>query len=177
MILAEERSIFIMQTWQIIVLVVIGVLAALLIGLSIYGKKLQKKSEASQEQLKAGAQVFSILVIDKKRMRLTDAGFPQVVIDQTPKYLRKAKVPVVKAKIGPKVASLMCDEKIFDLIPVKKEVKAVMNGIYIIDVKGMRGGLDNKPVKKKFFARMKDKLEKKVKENETSSKKTSKKAQ
>jgi len=69
---------------------------------------------------------------------------------------------VVKAKIGPKVASLMCEEKIFDLIPVKKEVKAVMNGIYIIDVKGMRGGLDTKPEKKKFFARLKDKAQKAV---------------
>ena len=97
---------------------------------------------------------------DKKRMKLTEAGFPQIVVDQTPKYLRRAKVPVVKAKIGPKVASLMCEEKIFDLIPVKKEVKAVMNGIYIIDVKGMRGGLDTKPEKKKFFARLKDKAQK-----------------
>jgi membrane-associated protease RseP (regulator of RpoE activity) len=150
-----------MQTWQIVVLVVIAVLVAGVIALSIYGKKLQKKSEASQAELKAGAQTFSILVIDKKRMKLSEAGFPQIVLDQTPKYLRRAKVPVVKAKIGPKVASLMCDEKIFDLIPIKKEVKAVMNGIYIIDVKGMRGGLDAKPAKKNFFARIKDKVTKK----------------
>ena len=121
---------------------------------------MQKKSEAAQIEMQAGAQAYSILVIDKKRMKLKDAGFPQIVLDQTPKYLRRAKVPVVKAKIGPKVASLMCEEKIFDLIPVKKEVKAVMNGIYIIDVKGMRGGLDAKPEKKKFFARLKDKAQK-----------------
>jgi len=121
---------------------------------------LQAKSEASQAELRAGAQTISILVIDKKRMKLKEAGFPQIVLDQTPKYLRRAKVPVVKAKIGPKVASLMCEEKIFDLIPVKKEVKAVMNGIYIIDVKGMRGGLDTKQEKKKFFARLKDKAQK-----------------
>ena len=36
----------------------------------------------------------------------------------------------------------------------------MMNGIYIIDVKGMRGGLDTKPEKKKFFARLKDKAQK-----------------
>ena len=149
-----------MQTWLIVTLIVLAVLIGGLIALSIYGKKLQAKSEASQAELRAGAQTFSILVIDKKRMKLSEAGFPQVVLDQTPKYLRRAKVPVVKAKIGPKVASLMCEEKIFDLIPVKKEVKAVMNGIYIIDVKGMRGGLDTKPEKKKFFARLKDKAQK-----------------
>jgi len=151
-----------MQTWLIVTLIVLAVLIGGLIALSIYGKKLQAKSEASQAELRAGAQTISILVIDKKRMKLSEAGFPQVVLDQTPKYLRRAKVPVVKAKIGPKVASLMCEEKIFDLIPVKKEVKAVMNGIYIIDVKGMRGGLDTKPEKKKFFARLKDKAQKAV---------------
>ena len=148
-----------MQTWLIVTLIVLAVLIGGLIALSIYGKKLQAKSEASQAELRAGAQTISILVIDKKRMKLPEAGFPQIVVDQTPKYLRRAKVPVVKAKIGPKVASLMCEEKIFDLIPVKKEVKAVMNGIYIIDVKGMRGGLDTKPEKKKFFARLKDKAQ------------------
>ena len=149
-----------MDTWLIVTLIVVAVLIGGMIALSIYGKKLQAKSEASQAELRAGAQTISILVIDKKRMKLSEAGFPQIVLDQTPKYLRRAKVPVVKAKIGPKVASLMCEEKIFDLIPVKKEVKAVMNGIYIIDVKGMRGGLDAKPEKKKFFARLKDKAQK-----------------
>lgn len=124
-------------------------------------KKASKRSEASQEEIKANSQTFSILVIDKKRMKLKEAGFPQIVLDQTPKYLRRAKVPVVKAKIGPKVATLMCEEKIFDLIPVKKEVKAVISGIYIIGVKGLRGGLEQKPEKKKFFQRMKDKVMKK----------------
>lgn len=151
-----------MEVWQIILLVVFVVLAAGAIALSIYGRKLQKKSDASQAELRAGAQTYSILVIDKKRMKLKEAGFPQIVIDQTPKYLRGAKVPVVKAKIGPKITSLMCDEKVFDLIPVKKEVKAVMNGIYIIDVKGARGGLDQKPEKKNIFKKLKDKVTKKA---------------
>ena len=161
-----------MDTWLIVTLIVVAVLIGGLIALSIYGKKLQAKSEASQAELRAGAQTISILVIDKKRMKLSEAGFPQIVLDQTPKYLRRAKVPVVKAKIGPKVASLMCEEKIFDLIPVKKEVKAVMNGIYIIDVKGMRGGLDAKPEKKKFFARLRDKAQKSVDKMEKEKKKS-----
>lgn len=152
-----------MSTWQIVLLVVLLVLIALFVGLIIYGRKMQKKQEASQADIRAGAQTFSILVIDKKRMKITEAGFPQIVIDQTPKYLRRAKVPVIKAKIGPKVATLMCDEKIFDIIPVKKEVKAIINGIYVIDVKGLRGGLEQRPEKKKFFARMKDKVSKKNK--------------
>lgn len=143
----------------IILVVVIGAL----IFLMIYGRKLQKKSEDSQAQMKAGAQTVSILVIDKKRMKLKEANLPKLVLDQTPRYLRGSKVPIVKAKIGPKIMTLMCDEKIFDLIPVKKEVKAVMNGIYIMDVKGLRSNLDAKPVKQKFFQRMKNNLIKKTK--------------
>lgn len=161
-----------MPPWAIVVLIITAILLIAFIALVIYANKMQKKSEASQEQIRANAQTFSILVIDKKRMKLKEAGFPQLVVDQTPKALRGAKVPVVKAKIGPKVANLMCDEKIFDLIPVKKEVKAVMNGIYIIDVKGLRGGLEQKPVKQSWTKRMKAKLLRKKDELEAETKDT-----
>lgn len=166
-----------MPTWAKVVLIILAVLVVLFIALAIYANKLQKKSDASQEQIRAGAQTYSILVIDKKRMKLKEAGFPQLVIDQTPKPLRGAKVPVVKAKIGPKVTNLMCDEKIFDLIPVKKEVKAVMNGIYIIDVKGLRGGLEQKQAKQGFWKRTRAKLQRKLDETkqESASAKTKKK--
>ena len=140
-----------MKPWLIVVLVIAVVLLAALIGLYIYGTKMQKKSEAAQAEMWAGAQTYSILVIDKKMMKMKEAGFPKLLLDQTPKYMRNSKVPVVKAKIGPKVTNLMCDPKVFDLIPVKKEVKAVMNGIYIMDVKGLRGALDAKPARQGFF--------------------------
>lgn len=147
-----------MPTWSIVLLIIIGVLLVAFIALAIYGNKMQKKSEAAQADMRAGAQTYSILVIDKKMMKLKDAGFPKIVLDQTPKYLRGSKVPVVKAKIGPKVTTLMCDAKVFDLIPVKKEVKAVMNGIYIIDVKGLRTGLEQKKEKEGFFKRIKNSI-------------------
>lgn len=145
-----------MSTITTVLLVIVVFLAAALIALYFLGKKAEKKQAAQQEQLDAAAQSVSMLVIDKKRMKLKEAGFPAVVIENTPKYLRRAKVAVVKAKIGPKVMTLMCDEKVFPLIPVKKEVKAVVSGIYITSVKGIRGSLET-PVKKKkgLFARFK----------------------
>ena len=152
-----------MAPWQIVLLVVAIIIVAALVALYIFGSKMQKKSDAAQANMMAGAQTYSILVIDKKKMKLKDAGFPKIVLDQTPKYLRGSKVPVVKAKIGPKVVTLMCDVKIFDLIPIKKEVKAVMNGIYIIDVKGLRSSLDSKPEKQGFFERLKAKKADKAK--------------
>ena len=149
-----------METWMIVTLVIVLVVTAALIALYIFGSKMQKKQEKAQADMQVGAQTYSILVIDKKKMKLKEAGFPAVVLEQTPKYLRNSKVPVVKAKIGPKVMSLMCEPKVYDLIPVKKEVKAVMNGIYIIDVKGARGGLAEKPAKLTFMQKVKAKLAK-----------------
>ena len=101
--------------------------------------------------------ILAILIIDKGRVRLRDAGFPPIVVENTPKYLRRSKVPVVKAKVGPKVMTLMCDAQIYPIIPVKKEVKATISGIYITGVKGLRGPLDTPEKKKGFFARLRNK--------------------
>ena len=145
-------------------LIMFGIVAvALAIGCVILyrkGKQMQEKTEAAQEQMRAASQVQSMLIIDKKMMKMKDAGFPKMVLDQTPKLYRNRKVPVVKAKIGPKIFSMMCDEKIFEQIPVKKEVKAVISGIYIMEVKGFRGTVETTPKKKGFFARLKEKAEK-----------------
>ena len=120
-------------------------------------KKAQKKQAEQEEMIAAAAQQVNILVIDKGKMKLKDAGFPSVVLENTPKYLRRSKVPVVKAKVGPKIMTLMCDASIYDLIPVKKEVKATVSGIYITAVKGVRGSLETPPKKKGFWARLRNK--------------------
>ena len=131
-----------------IVLIVLAVVLVLFIVLIIVGRKMQKKQEASQADIEAASQILSMLVIDKKRMKIKDSGLPQMVIDQTPKLMRGSKLPIVKAKIGPQIMSLVCDEKIFDKVPVKKEVKASVSGIYILDVKGLRGNKQAEPPKK-----------------------------
>ena len=76
-----------------------------------------------------------------------------MVIYQAPKLMRRTKLPIVKAKIGPKISILIADEKIFELIPVKKEVKADVSGLYIVGVRGIRGHLETPPQKKKGFFR------------------------
>lgn len=144
-----------MSTTTIVLLSILAVLIIGVIVLYFLGKKAQKKQEAQEEQMKAVAQTISMLIIDKKRMKLKEAGLPAAVMENTPKYLRGAKLPIVKAKVGPKVMTLMCDEKIFPLVPIKKEVKATVSGLYITDVKGVRGPLEAPTKKKGFFARFK----------------------
>ena len=113
----------------IILLVILVILIIALVVLYFLGRKAQKRQEAQQEQINAMKQTVSMLIIDKKRMKIKESGLPQMVIDQTPKLLRASKLPVVKAKVGPQIMTLICEEKIFDSVPVKKEVKAVVSGI------------------------------------------------
>lgn len=137
-----------------ILIIVLLVLIAVLVGLYFLGKRLEKKQAAQQQQIESAAQNVTMLIIDKKRMKLKEAGLPSVVLEQTPRLLRGSKLPIVKAKVGPKVMTLIADEKIFELIPIKKEVKAVVSGIYITSVKGVRGPLEAPQKKKGFFKRM-----------------------
>ena len=142
-----------MSPVTIVLIVVLVVLIAACIALYFFGKKAEKKQAEQQEQMEAAAQTVSMLVIDKKKMKLKEAGLPAVVLENTPKNLRSTKVPVVKAKIGPRIMTLMCDNKVFEVIPVKKEVKAVVSGLYITGIKSVRGGSIEQPQKKKGFFR------------------------
>lgn len=146
------------KTFGIVLLVIVIILAIILVVLYFLGKKAQKKQEEQQAQIDAAKQTVSMLIIDKKRMKLKESGLPQMVIDQTPKLMRGSKLPIVKAKVGPQIVSLVCDEKIFNDVPVKKEVKAVVSGIYITDVRGLHGKKMPKETKKKGF--LKSKIEK-----------------
>ncbi len=145
------------------ILIIVAVLLVILVILYFAGRKLQKKQAAQESQMEAVKQTVHILVIDKKKMRLRDAGLPAAVLEQTPKIMRRAKLPIVKAKVGPQIMSLVCDAKVFELIPVKKEVKVTVSGIYISDVKPVRGTALLKPSKKKGrFKRFTEKMQEKA---------------
>lgn len=148
-----------MSTVNIVLLVILAVLIVGLIVLYFLGKKAQKKRDEQEAQLAANSQTVSMLIIDKKRLRLKDSGLPQVVIDQTPKMMRRSKLPIVKAKVGPKVMTLIADDACFDMIPVKKEVKATVSGIYITKVTGVRGPLEKPEGKVSWRTKLKRKAE------------------
>lgn len=142
-----------MKLWMIL-LIILVIMAIALIVLYFLGKKAQKKQEEQQAQIEASKQTVSMLIIDKKKMPLNKSGLPQIVIEQTPKLMRRSKLPVVKAKVGPRIMTMICDEKIFDSVPVKKEVKAEVSGMYIVGIKGLRGPLETPEKKKGFFKRL-----------------------
>ena len=149
-----------MSTPLIITLVVIAILIAAMVGLYFLGKRMQKKQEEQESAIQANKQPVTMLIIDKKKMKIKESGLPQAVIDSTPKYLRRSKLPIVKAKVGPQIMNLVADERIFDEIPVKKQVRAMVSGIYIVEVKGTHGQKLEKPApkKKNFIGRFMDKV-------------------
>ena len=141
------------MVWKVL-LVIAVILVIVLVALYYFGRKLEKRQAEGKAQLDDSAQTVSKLIIDKKKLRMKESGLPQMVIDQTPWYLRRSKMPIVKAKIGPKIMTLVADGAVYDLLPVKKEVKVVVSGIYITAIKSARGGLEKPQPKKSFFKRL-----------------------
>ncbi|MBQ1193716.1 MAG: hypothetical protein IIX45_06310 [Lachnospiraceae bacterium] len=139
-----------MGTLGIVLLVVLAILVVAIVVLYILGKKMQKKQDESQQQMEAAAQSMTFFIIDMKTMKFQDANLPKIVMEQTPKYARRMKVPILKVKVGPRVMSLICDPKVFNTLAPKQEVKASVSGIYVTSAKRIRGPIvETDPKKRK----------------------------
>jgi len=57
---------------------------------------------------------------------------------QIPRMGRIMKMPLVKAKIGPQIVTLIADNAVFPALPVKKNVTVEIAGAYIVSMKGMK---------------------------------------
>lgn len=148
-----------MNGW-VIVIIVLVIIGAALVALTVLGDKMQKKQASQREMMKEAAQLVSMLVIDKKMMKIKEAGLPKQVVEQTPKRFRNSKLPIVKAKVGPQTLNLICDDGIFDELPTKCEIKAMVSGIYITEIKSVRGKKKKQaeePKKKSFGQKMRAK--------------------
>lgn len=152
-----------MPKGAIIAIIVAAVVIILLVVLYFLGKKLQQKQAEQKQMLEANKQSVSMLIIDKKRIKPKDASLPATIMDQIPKASRNMKMPMVKVKVGPQILTLFCDEDIFDYVPVKKEVKAEVSGMYLVSVKGIHGTVIKKDQKKKSkFKQAVEKAQEKV---------------
>jgi len=150
-----------------IIMIILTVLVVVMVGLYFLGRKLQKKQAAQEQQMEAAKQTVTMLVIDKKKLKLSEAGLPQAVLEGTPKLMRRTKMPIVKAKVGPRIMTFIADGKVFEIIPLKKEVKATISGLYITEVKGTRGVvLETPKTKDPWLVRVRNKLSRKAKQIE-----------
>ena len=138
-----------LATWSIVLIVILVVLVAALIGLYFFGRNAEKKQAEQQKTMEANAQTIN----DKKKLKLKEAGLPSIVLEQSPKYARISKVPIVKVKAGPRVMNLIADPKVYEQILPKQDIKATVSGLYITSFKRIRGPIYEPPKKKKRFGR------------------------
>lgn len=153
-------------TFATVMLIILAVLVVAVLALFFLGRKAEKKSAEQRELAEQSSQTMSFYVIDKKRVKIKDAALPKVVLEQTPKYLRRAKLPIIKVKVGPKVMSLICDEPVFATILPKQEVRAKVSGIYVTSAKRIRGPLPEPKKTKKQLKAEKKAAKAKAKEQE-----------
>lgn len=131
-----------------IIIIVAVVIGALLAGLYFLNKWAYKRMDTQQTMIDKMKNSMSIYVIDKKRDKITNVNMPKAVIDQMPKMYKRMKLCFVQAKIGPQIMTLMCDKNVFAAIPVKKNVKVEIAGMYIVSVAGMKTPQEIKALKK-----------------------------
>lgn len=148
-----------MNGW-IIFWIVLAVVIIALVGLFFWGKKLQKKYDEQQQLISDNKQSVTLFVIDKKKDKVDNLKLPKQIKEQLPKMYRKRKMPVVIAKIGPQIQTFMCDERVYDSIPTKKQVKVEVAGILIVNV--LTGRLPETK-KKGMFAKLRSKAEAQMK--------------
>ena len=130
-----------------ILIITVVVLAIIIFVLYRMNRKAMGQMIQAQDFIDANRTTIQIFVIDKKREKPSTTNLPKVVFDQLPKRAKMQKSNLVRAKVGPQIVTLMCDKPVFDVLPVKKNVKVDLAGMYIVGITGMN--LENK--KKKTF--------------------------
>ena len=123
--------------WDIIIIIGI-ILVIIFIALYFLNRWAGKRMADQQEAVERNKQTVTIYVIDKKKDKITNANFPKMVYEQIPKVTKLMKMPLVKAKIGPQIMTLMCESKVYNALPVKKSVKVELAGMYIVGMKGLK---------------------------------------
>lgn len=148
-----------LSTGWIVFIAITVVLLIALVALYILGRKAEKRQESGQKQIEANAQLVDLLIIDKKKLKIKDAGLPSIVMENTPWYAKRAKVPIVKAKVQARVMNFMADAKIYDQLLPNQRGTAKISGIYITSFRRKFGPIaqQEEPKKglKKLFSRKK----------------------
>jgi len=142
------------------IIIIVGViLVGIVVGLYYLNRWAAKKQAAQQKFVDSSKMETTIFVLDKKHDKAKNVNLPKVVMTKLPKMYRVMKMYFVQAKVGPQIVTLMCDKNVFRAIPVKKNVKIELAGMYITSIKGMKTEYE-----KKQLAKQKQKQDKREKD-------------
>ena len=124
--------------WLDILLIATGVIIVIFVALYFLNRWSSTQMVEQQKMIDQTKQSMSIFTIDKKKCRPSEVSLPKVVTDNMPRRAKIMKVPFVKAKVGPQIMTFMCDPKVFEALPLQKQVNVDVAGIYIVDFKGRK---------------------------------------
>ena len=128
------------------VLLLTAIVGVIVFGLFMLNRWASKKYGAQRDMIEKSKQTVSIYVIDKKKTKAADSNLPKAVVESLPRLYKMMKMPMVKAKIGPQIMTLICDKKVYEALPVKKNVKVELAGLYIVEMKGMKSAKEMKDI-------------------------------
>ncbi len=121
-----------------ITLILVVILGAAVAGLFFLSRWAANKYGDQQSQIEKMKQSATIYVISKKHEKPGNVNLPKVVYEQMPKLGKHMKMYFVQAKIGPQILTLITDKNVYNAIPVKKNVKAEIAGLYIVSIAGLK---------------------------------------
>ena len=125
-----------MNTSDILIIIIIVLAVAIFFAYRANRKAMSQMIQA-QDFIDANRQAVQIFVIDKKNEKPSASNMPKAVFEQLPKKAKAKKAFLVRAKVGPQIVTLMCDKPVFNVMPVKKNVKVELAGMYIVGIVGM----------------------------------------
>jgi len=138
--------------YLLIAFVVVAVIGVALFFLNRWASTKLVEQQETMDRVKQNVTIF---VIDKKKAKPINSTLPNEVKKQLPKLSRVMKMPLVKAKIGPQIVTLISDKKVYDALPLKKNVKIELAGIYIAAMHGMKNKKDTRELSKSKQAKSK----------------------
>jgi uncharacterized membrane protein YqiK len=121
-----------------IYIIIAVVIVALVVGFKIFRSRMAKRVEKQQAIVNQHKVTTSIFVIEKKKGKIGDARLPKSVTDQIPTIYKIRKLPLVTAKVGPQIVTLICEENVFKKLPEKKNVRVDLAGIFIVSINEKR---------------------------------------
>ncbi len=120
-----------------ILLIVTIVVVLVVVLLYQLNKKSMRRMIQAQDFIDQNRMTVQIFVIDKKQERPSPSNMPKAVFAQMPAAVKRKKANLIRAKAGSKIVTFICDKPVYEVLPVKKNVKVVVAGMYIVSVVGM----------------------------------------
>ena len=118
----------------------LAIIVIIVLGVALYflNKWASTKMVEQQETMDRVKQMVTIFIIDKKKEKPANSTLPKEVKAKLPKIYKFMKMPLVKAKVGPQIVTLISDQKVYDALPLKKNVKVELAGMYIAGMPGLK---------------------------------------